>query len=891
MTNENEKSLRELHRHLIDDLDFGEHLNADHSQLLTHQLHTANNHLTVVYNSISWRLTSPLRKANARIMSLGIPTNRVRYLIGAFRQSLRTEGFVASVAKAKRFVTKQKIADFSPAFAGRDTKEEEHAPANEVFKKSIALICEATIPQCFKYRVLQKADMLRILGISAHIVDWRDSNGSMSALQTCSAAIFYRVPFVESVQNLFEEAKRLNVPTFWEVDDLIFDIDLYKSNKNIKSLSPELAKSVLDGAILYGDCLKASNFGIASTEKLRDVMSKDVPAAVLENALDKQTTEIARGLRREKKLFKSRTKSTVDIMYGSGTKSHDIDFLEAEAAILSVLRKRPNARFIVMGDLTVSDELERSKQFLRLPFADFKNYLRKLSMADISIAPLDHSEFNEAKSNIKFLEASVLNLPSVCTPTTPFAEAIEHGVNGYLANSTKEWEASLLELIDDSEKREAVAKNAFVFVYKNYSPSRIARRQLLPIIQPVLEKKPRKRVLSVNIFFSPYSFGGATIVAEQMVSHLSGGDVDHYVFTVDTNLPGADYLMHRHKTHGAEVIAIKTPAHRSQINALYDERIRAVFMDLLKSIDPDVVHFHSIQELGLSMLEACRLQDIPYIVTVHDTWWLCGRQFMVNDRNEFCGQRKIDPLICSVCVGDAKFDAYRRAMCHAALKGAKKILAPSEYIRKLYIDNGFSPDQIVTNKNGVKTPEQLIVTRIRRPLTFGYVGGRTEIKGWDVVVKAFNELSGENIRLSVVDNALNLGVRTIDDSEFDVSEKVTIVPAYNQNTIDEFFASIDVLLFPTQAMESFGLTVREALIRGKWVISTDAGGVVEDIIDGVNGTVIPMTKDHAFLVNAMKAILDDGKIRDLPVGNKANIRTFGEQANELQRHYNDAMAS
>lgn len=731
--------------------------------------------------------------------------------------------------------------------------------------------------------------MLKMLGVSTRIIDWRDNAGCKSALQTCSAAIFYRVPFYESVQNLFSEAKRLNVPTFWEVDDLIFDYDLYKSNKNISSLSPDTAKGLLDGAILYGDCLKASSFAIASTNKLRDVMSNYVPSAVVENALDKQTTNIARGLRREKKLFKSKSKETVDIMYGSGTKTHDIDFLEAEAAVLSVLKQRPNARFIVMGDLTVSKEMEQSEQFVRLPFADFKNYLRQLSMADISIAPLEISEFNEAKSNIKFLEASVLNLASVCTPTGPFAEAIKHGVTGYLASTKEEWETSLLELIDNKAKRERIANNAFGFVYKNYSPSRIARRQLLPIIQDVLKEKTRKRVLSVNVYFSPYSFGGATIVAEQMVSHLSGGDVEHFVFTIDTNLAGPDYSVHRYKALGAEVISIKVPGHRSQIDTLYDGKIRAIFTDLLKSIDPDIVHFHSIQGLGLSMLEACKQRNIKYVVTVHDTWWLCGRQFMVNDRHEFCGQRKIDPLICSVCVGDPKFDAYRRAMCHAALEGATKIFAPSEYIRNLYIDNGFNPDKVVTNKNGVKTPGPKKEIR-NRPLTFGYVGGRTEIKGWDMVVKAFNKLSDKPIRLSVVDNALSLGLKTIDDRGFNSPEKVTIVPAYNQENIDEYFASIDVLLFPTQAMESFGLTVREALIRGKWVISTDAGGVVEDIIEGVNGTIIPMTKDYELLADAMQAIIGDGNLKHLPVGKTSNVRTFDEQANELQRYYSEVIA-
>jgi len=64
-----------------------------------------------------------------------------------------------------------------------------------------------------------------------------------------------------------------------------------------------------------------------------------------------------------------------------------------------------------------------------------------------------------------------------------------------------------------------------------------------------------------------------------------------------------------------------------------------------------------------------------------------------------------------------------------------------------------------------------------------------------------------------------------------VRGKLSIVPAYTQDGMDDFFAGIDVLLFPSQWKKSFGLTVRVALARDVWVIATEGGGPAEAIMD------------------------------------------------------------
>jgi hypothetical protein len=65
-----------------------------------------------------------------------------------------------------------------------------------------------------------------------------------------------------------------------------------------------------------------------------------------------------------------------------------------------------------------------------------------------------------------------------------------------------------------------------------------------------------------------------------------------------------------------------------------------------------------------------------------------------------------------------------------------------------------------------------------------------------------------------------------------------------------------VLLFPSSWPESYGLTVREALARDVWVIASAPGGQAEDIVAGVNGTLIRLTAGVDTLVAAVTELLD-----------------------------------
>ena len=94
---------------------------------------------------------------------------------------------------------------------------------------------------------------------------------------------------------------------------------------------------------------------------------------------------------------------------------------------------------------------------------------------DINLAPLEvGNPFCEAKSELKYFEAALVGVPTVASPTVPFAEAIKHEITGFLASSPEEWYESLKRLVNDPELRRQMGTEAFLDVLWKYGPERRA---------------------------------------------------------------------------------------------------------------------------------------------------------------------------------------------------------------------------------------------------------------------------------------------------------------------------------------------------------------------------------------------------------------------------------
>jgi len=95
-----------------------------------------------------------------------------------------------------------------------------------------------------------------------------------------------------------------------------------------------------------------------------------------------------------------------------------------------------------------------------VPWVKVEEYASVLQGFDIGVAPLQDTRFNRCKSDLKFVEYSMVGVPTVASQVESYVGTIKQGENGFLARNTKDWLKHLRRLIEDADLRERIVTTA-----------------------------------------------------------------------------------------------------------------------------------------------------------------------------------------------------------------------------------------------------------------------------------------------------------------------------------------------------------------------------------------------------------------------------------------------
>jgi len=350
-----------------------------------------------------------------------------------------------------------------------DLQPDEMATVSMFGLRRLVLIANLNIPQCKKYRVLQKIELLSSLGIEVVFSHWQDHFRSFRLMQLSSALIFYRIPFDDMFLSYLNEARRLGLAVGYDIDDPIFDEDIYGANKNLAHLAPTEREHLIADARNYAAAMDKADYLVTSTGFLQGVIRHRFdgkPVYRLQNFLDSESLACAAQL---SELGRARSlDGRVVISYASGSRAHEADFRVAEEALARLMATHKHVDLQVLGYLKLPDSLRSfADRITQLSFTGHCGYLERLANSDIVIVPLVHDSFNDCKSAIRYLEAGLLSKAAVASNVGEFREAIFSGVNGVLCGPA-EWFDALTKLVDDSDYRHRLGKAAHEHVLRGY---------------------------------------------------------------------------------------------------------------------------------------------------------------------------------------------------------------------------------------------------------------------------------------------------------------------------------------------------------------------------------------------------------------------------------------
>lgn len=398
----------------------------------------------------------------------------------------------------------------------------------------------------------------------------------------------------------------------------------------------------------------------------------------------------------------------------------------------------------------------------------------------------------------------------------------------------------------------------------------------------------------VSAHYPPNFVSGGTLAPQRQARGLkaAGHDVSVYAGALDGDRPPLDTYATVDETGLAVRWVVTTPWTAWSDRRNFDNPpVAADFARHLAEVRPDVVHLHSLQSLGARLVDEAACAGARVVVTMHDFWWWCGRQFLVDRRLQPCS------LVVSCgtcpCEVDRPWLEERNALLRRSLEAADVVLAPSASAAAVLVANGLPPGVVRVDENAVPGAAPGGRPSAAAPgdgtVRFVYTGGPNPLKGVHVVLDAARRLKAvPGWRLTAYGAGPYVEEKGVDVGGLPVD----VAPAFEPDRLDDVLAGADVLVVPSVMRESYSIATREALTRGVPVVCTDSLGPEEVVEPGVNGLVVPTADADALAAALTRLVAEHGLLDRLRAGCEAMpVRPVADQVVGLERLYRELLAA
>lgn len=368
-----------------------------------------------------------------------------RYL-GKIRSIFRQEGFFCGLKKIMTVF----FSMLRPAGAG-----------------DVLFISSGIVGDSSRYRVLNVAEELRLHGFKCSSVV-QEYPMLMSCADKFNIFVFHKVSYIPQIRKFIKKLKEENKEIIFETDDLLFDPGYIKQQdffKNANEFEKKFFENGIGGEILRDPYVKVCTTStVFLAEKIREYGKK---VFVVSNKLSEKDIEIAAKIRNSE----LKIRNSVRIGYFSGTSSHNKDFTTITGSLMQIMEKHENVELFLAGPLDIGNRLNKfSSRIRQLPFVPREKHFANIANVDINLVPLEiGNPFCESRSELKFFEAGIMKIPTIAASTQTFREAIEDGIDGFVASGEKEWFEKIERLIIDENLRKEIGERACKKAIEKYS--------------------------------------------------------------------------------------------------------------------------------------------------------------------------------------------------------------------------------------------------------------------------------------------------------------------------------------------------------------------------------------------------------------------------------------
>lgn len=338
-------------------------------------------------------------------------------------------------------------------------------------KKGDILFITGGVGDSARYRTTHVAEELEKHGIKC-AVTIQDNPFLISYVKRFKVFVFNRTLCDSRLKKMIEKTKNQSKTIIFDTDDLVFDkkyLEYMDFFKKMNLFERKLYENGVGGEIVRDEYVKVCT---TSTTYLAEKLKEEGKRVILvRNKMPESDLKIVEEINEKKLAQKYFPLERIVIGYFSGAHGHDKDFSTIENVLIRLMDKYEDLRLFLAGPLDISDKFKKyESRIKKMAYVPRRENYMNIAGIDINIAPLEiNNPFCESKSELKFFEAGILSVPTVATATQTFREAIEDGVDGFVAHNEIEWVEKLEKLIINGNLRREMGEKAKIKALNNYT--------------------------------------------------------------------------------------------------------------------------------------------------------------------------------------------------------------------------------------------------------------------------------------------------------------------------------------------------------------------------------------------------------------------------------------
>jgi glycosyltransferase involved in cell wall biosynthesis len=314
--------------------------------------------------------------------------------------------------------------------------------------------------------------------------------------------------------------------------------------------------------------------------------------------------------------------------------------------------------------------------------------------------------------------------------------------------------------------------------------------------------------------------------------------------------------------------------------------------DFLRAMQPDIIHVNHILLVGIEFLRIARLvcPAARIVYTFHEFVPIChadGQMVRTGNRG-LC--EKATPTQCALCFSDRRRADFflRDRWVRAHLAVVDRFVAPSDFLRRRYVEWGITEDDIVLidygrSATGITPPGAPPASASRN--RFGFFGQLIDCKGLGCLIDAAAQL----VARGLVDFELRIHGANLEAASEPLRSKfaaaretlpqVKFFGGYVNQEFLRLAAAVDWFVVPSIWWENSPLVIQEAFMARRPVLCSNIGGMAEKVRDGVDGLHFAVG-DSTALADAMARCLAEPALWDRLAANIPEVLSVTEAVAE-----------